>query len=139
MTDISTTPDIVTRTGADAVKNGALKRQRSPAAKVGGAAIWTALMIAGALTLIPISRYAEQEIQTWTLLHANQAGIRDAIAGDWAQSASADYVEAVSELSLDLPKADTGTAFAAAQRATTLDASRAHAWATLAWLEYSKA
>lgn len=101
--------------------------------------MWTALMIAGALTLIPISQYARQEMATWTLLEADDAGIRNAIAGDWAHSGSADYVETVSELSLHLQKADTATAYAAAQRATKLDGSRANAWATLAWLEYSKA
>jgi hypothetical protein len=139
MADNLIASDVVTRTGGDASAKAALRHRRSPASKGGQAAMWTALIVASALTLIPIGRYAGQEIETWRLRESNEAGVRDAIAGDWMHSASADYVETISELSLNLPKADAETAYAAAQRATQLDASRSHAWATLAWLQYSKA
>src|SRR5690242_18893367 len=137
MADNSIPSEVVTRTGADAAVK-AVRRQRAPV-KAGQVIIWIALMGASALTLFPISQYAKQEVEIWKLLQANDAGVREAITGDWMHSASADYVEAISELSLNLPKADTASAYAAALRATELDGSRAHAWATLAWLEYSKA
>jgi hypothetical protein len=138
MADLSDPSNIVTRTSSDGAMKLASRRQHSPASKAGQAAMWAALMVAGALTLIPICTFAEQQMKTWALLRAEEAEVRAAIAGDWANSVSADYVETVSELSLSLPQADTATAYAAAERATGLDASRAHAWARLAWLDYSK-
>jgi hypothetical protein len=53
-------------------------------------------------------------------------------------STSADRLETLSELSLQLPTPDTGSAYAAAQRTTQIDPSRAFAWANLAWLEMKR-
>lgn len=139
MTDTPEPASVVTRTNKDAARKGKARPERSSASKGAHAAMWTAVMIMGAITLIPITGYAQQEIQTWSLLQADEAGINRALAEDWKHSGSASYVEAISELSLDLPKPDLDVAKTAAERATSLDASRAHAWAAQAWFEYTKA
>src|SRR5262245_3818690 len=131
MTDMADTPEVVTRTSPHSALKAQLRRkERSSASKGGRAAVWTAVMLIGAATLLPILRYAQQEMDVWGLLQGERSNVNHAL-NDWLNSGSADYVETVSELSLDLPKPDAAIAYSAAKRATTIDSSRAYAWAAL--------
>ncbi len=116
-----------------------IRKQGSRARKAGSFTIWSSLIAAGILALAPISQFALHEIDTAMLVRADDAAVADALAQDWPHSASAAKLETLSELSLQLPTPDTGSAYAAAQRATQIDPSRAFAWANLAWLESKRA
>ena len=67
------------------------------------------------------------------------AGVTQALQHDWSHSTAPDYVETLAELAMQMPVADTGSAYVAASRATELDSSRAFAWAQLAYLETRRA
>jgi hypothetical protein len=80
-----------------------------------------------------------QEIETWSLVNANEDGIIQALGSDWSSSTSPDYLEALAEQGLGLAKPPVDTVRAAARRAVELDPSRASAWAQLAYLEAKQA
>lgn len=96
---------------------------------------WFGLMAAGVVSIVPMLLFAVQEMNTWALANASPAEARAALTGDWAQSNSPDYLEAVAEQSLRQPVVDEASAYVAAKRAASLDPSRAFAWAMLAYLE----
>ncbi|RYD97571.1 MAG: hypothetical protein EOP61_16515 [Sphingomonadales bacterium] len=115
------------------------RRKSSRLGKVASAVAWLGLMTVGIGAIVPLSLYTLDEINNRLLLQADQAGIEDTLEQDWSHSTSPDYVETVSELAMQLPVVDTGSAYVAASRATELDASRAFAWAQLAYLETRRA
>lgn len=115
------------------------RKEGSRARTAGSLTIWSSLIAAGILALAPIAQFASHEIDIAMLVRADNAAVADALAQDWPHSASAAKLETLSELSLQLPTPDTGSAYAAAQRATQIDPSRPFAWANLAWLESKRA
>lgn len=96
---------------------------------------WFGLMALGAVAIVPMPGFAWQNAATWSLVNSVPADTRAALLGDWSESNSPDYLEAIAELSLQQPTVDEASAFVAARRATQLDPSRAFAWAILAYLE----
>ena len=100
---------------------------------------WFALMALGAVAVVPMLGFAWQNAATWSLANSTPEDARAVLTSDWSGSNSADYLEAVAELSLQQPTPDEASAFVAARRATELDPSRAFAWATLAYLETRQA
>jgi hypothetical protein len=124
------------------VKVVAKRKARRETSRVGWAGnftIWAGLVAGGIAALIPMTNFVREEIETWSLVHADDATVAQALERDWPHATSADQLEALSERSLHLPTPDLGSAYAAAQRATAIDPSRAFAWANLAWLETTRA
>jgi hypothetical protein len=117
----------------------AVRKEPSRARKASNFTLWASLVVGGILALAPIAQFSLKEIDERMLKHADESGIAAALAQDWPHSASADKLETLSELSLELSTPDMGSAYAAAQRVTELDPSRAFAWANLAWLEAKRA
>ncbi len=111
------------------------REKKSRARQAGSFTLWVGLLAGGILSLGPIAQFSLHEVETAQLTHADDATIVAALEEDWPHSDSADRLETLSELSLRLPTPDMGSAYAAAQRATQIDPSRAFAWASLAWLE----
>lgn len=115
------------------------RRKSSPLGKAVNVLAWVGLMAVGIGAIAPLSHFTMDEIQNRLLLQADRAGIEDTLEQDWSQSTSPDYVETLSELAMQLPVVDTGSAYVAASRATELDDTRAFAWAQLAYLETRRA
>lgn len=115
------------------------KERTGKAERAGGFFIWVALLTGGVAAIAPMSHFTIQEMETWSLLQANDATVARTLEQDWPHSTSPDYLEALAELGLQLPVVDTGSAYVAAQRATAIDPSRAFAWAELAYLEMKRA
>lgn len=113
-------------------------RAKSRVLQAGNFTLWVGLLAGAVLALAPIAQFSLHEIETAALTHADDASIVAALEQDWPHSTSADRLETLSELSLQLPTPDTGSAYAAAQRTTQIDPSRAFAWANLAWLEMKR-
>lgn len=134
------TPDLfvnATRAGASrtARKEAGRARRNGPA----GVIIWAALPLLGVAALGPMLTLAEQESRTWMLLQKDNPGVAQAIQTSLSVPQTPDYLEILSELSLQLAKPDLGSAYAAAQAAVSVDPSRAHVWAQLAYLETQRA
>jgi hypothetical protein len=100
---------------------------------------WAAMLVAGAVAVGVLVHFTLQQANTQLLQQADNAGIAQTMAQDVSQSQSPDYAETLAKLAMQLPTPDEGSAYAAATRATELDASRAHAWAQLADLETRRA
>ncbi len=113
--------------------------KRSATTIAGQAVVWLVCLAVGGGSLVPLSQLVQQEVNTLMLVQADDAGVTDALEKDWLKAAPPSYLEALSELSLGLPKPDVNSAYSAVQHATKEDPSRAHAWANLAYLEYQKA
>jgi len=126
MADSTNFQQVVMRTSGDAILKAGLRRKGSPAFKAGRAALWTALMLVGAVTLAPISRYARQEAEILRVLETGKPAPVDL--------RSADYIEALSELA-----SEAGVALLVARSAVDADPSRAFVWARIAYLEAAKA
>lgn len=139
----STTFDqvVVTSVGAPAPAPAPTKKPRptSMVKTAAGIVGWFSLISVGIAAIVPISAFAAQEIQNRVLLHADAAGVKQALEQDWSHSTSPTYVETISELAMQLPVPDVESAYVAASRATELDTSRAYAWAQLAYLEPRRA
>jgi hypothetical protein len=114
-------------------------REESRAKRACGFFAWIGLLAAGVGAVAPLSHFTLQEAQTLMLLQADDAAAAQALEQDWSDSASPDYVETLSELGLQIPVVDAGSAYVAAKLTTQLDPSRASAWATLAYLETKRA
>lgn len=137
----STSFDQIVVQSVGAAKPAPVKKHRKPSRLKSaiGAVGWVGLIAVGIGAIAPLAHFAMDEVQTRLLLQADQAGIEDSLEKDWSQSSSPDYVETLSELAMQLPVVDTGSAYVAASRATELDTSRAYAWAQLAYLETRRA
>ena len=133
---MSVVTGVIRSTGAAGT---APKQGRSKTFLAGRAMLWTALMIVGAATLIPIGGFAAREFETFTLVQADNAGIQKALGRNWPQGTSAAWLETASELGLYLEEPAIEPSLAAARRSVEADPTRASAWAKLAYLEYSKA
>jgi len=112
---------------------------KSRAKQVIGAFAWVGLLTLGIAAIAPISHFALEEAQIVALQNADDVAAGQALELDWSQSTSPDYVETVSELAMQMPVVDTGSAYVAASRTVELDPSRAFAWAQLAELESRRA
>ena len=117
----------------------AIKPGRSQTFLASRAMLWTGVMVVAGATVVPIAAFAAREFETWTLVQATDAGIHDALGQKWPSTAPAPWLEALSELGLELDKPAIEPALEAARRAIEVDPSRASAWAKLAYLEYMKA
>ncbi len=115
------------------------RREKSRSGLAGRAVGWIALIAAGVAAVMPMSRFAEQEIETWALVNANDDGIIEALQADWSVSTSPDYLEALAEQGLGLEKPPIDTVHAIARRVVELDPSRASVWAQIAYLEAKQA
>jgi hypothetical protein len=104
----------------------------------GRAMIWTALLVIGVVTLLPIARFAALDLETWALLQADDAAVKRQLANLDPASAPADYLEALAELGVRPATENFDAAYLADVQVTKLDPARAHAWAQLAWLESRK-
>jgi len=113
------------------------KAERSMTVIAGQAVVWVACLAVGGASLIPLTQAIQQETSALLLLQADNAEVSRVLATQWPGSPS--YLEALSELSLSLPKPDVNSSYSAAERATKADPDRAFAWASLAYLEYGKA
>jgi hypothetical protein len=125
------------RGGVDALRAEA-KARRAPGS-AGKAAYWTALMIGAALTILPIIRFAGQELETFSLLQASDSVVKAELARGGAPGANTAYFEMLAELGSQPATRNDDAALNLATRATSADPSRASAWAQLAWQEYRKA
>ena len=105
----------------------------------GRAMLWTAVLLVGAATLIPITVFASRELKTWALIQADETNIRTELAGIWPRRASGAWLETLAELAVQVDPQDADHALLAAVRATRRDPSRAGAWALQAYLETRKA
>jgi len=101
--------------------------------------MWVGLIVVGLVTLAPVVRFAAIQIRDSSLAEADGAMITAKLAEDWPAQRSANYLETLSELALQLPAPDVDKALLAARRAVEADPSRAYAWATIAYLEAGKA
>ncbi|HEV7692617.1 MAG TPA: hypothetical protein VGO52_17400 [Hyphomonadaceae bacterium] len=135
MTD--TSPQVIQRGGVDALRAQA-KAKRSPGS-AGKAAYWTALIVGAALTILPIIRFAGQELETFSLLQSSDSVVKAELARGGAPGANTAYFEMLAELGSQPATRNDEAALALAARATSADPSRASAWAQLAWQEYLKA
>lgn len=111
--------------------------QRAPLKWRAGA--WVALMVLGMAAVIPMAWFAWERIDAWGLANAGVAQQRAALLGNWEESASPDYLETITEISLNQSIPDEGAAYVAAKRTVELDPSRGFAWASLAYLEVRNA
>jgi hypothetical protein len=139
MSDTATVPDVVTRGSAESALKAAVRPERSNTVLAGRAALWTVLMIVSAITLIPIVRFAAVNLETWTLLQADNASIQRQLIRVGKVSAPPDYLEALAELGVQPATQDIEAAYIAARDAVKADPSRAHAWGLLAYLETQRA
>jgi hypothetical protein len=96
-------------------------------------------MAVSAITIAPIVWSAAIDLETWTLLQADDASIRTKLANVGKTSASADYLEMLAELGAQPATQDLEAAQLAAKKAVEADPSRSHAWALLAYVESVKA
>jgi len=115
------------------------KNAGSTASRAGGVLIWISLSLLAAAAVIPMVSLVNEEARTMTLLASSDDQIRDMLATEGAVVGSPDYLETLSELSMEIPKPDIASSEAAARKAVEIDPSRAHVWARLAWLETQKA
>lgn len=116
-----------------------VKNSTGKAKRAGGLFAWIVLLAGGVAAMAPLSHFTMQEMETWSLLHADNAAVASALEQDWPRATAPDYLEALAELGLQLPVVDAGSAYVAAQRAVTIDPSRAFVWAELAYLEMQRA
>lgn len=137
MADTTSFADIVVQSSVKAAPKPA--RVKSRAKRAVGVFAWIGLLTLGIAAIAPISHFTLLEAQTVALQHADNIAAERALELDWSQSTSPDYVETVSELAMQMPVVDTGSAYVAANRAVELDSSRAFAWAQLAQLEARRA
>ena len=121
--------------------NAAAPASKSPPQSLlaGRAMLWTAALLIGAGTLLPIAGFTSRELRTWSLVHADDQTIRTELAATWPDRASAGWLETLAELGLQVEPQETERAMQAAVRATARDPSRAGAWALQAYLETRKA
>jgi hypothetical protein len=124
------------RGGIDALRAEAKARRSS--GSPGKTAYWTALMVGAALTILPIIRFAGQELETFSLLQASDSVVKAELARGGAPGANTAYVEMLAELGSQPATRNDEAALSLAVRATKADPSRASAWAQLAWQEYHK-
>lgn len=115
------------------------KNAGSPASRAGRAVTWISVSLLAAMAIAPMISAANEEARTMALLSASDDEVRSLLAAEGAVVGSPDYLETLSELSLEIPKPDLASAEAAARKSVELDPSRAHVWARLAWLETQKA
>jgi hypothetical protein len=128
--------DVTTRpSGAAAAEP---KPDRSPPSLAGRFLMWIAIMVAGIAALGPLANLVTREMDTWSLVFADDAAIKAELVREWPAEMSAARLETLAELALDLNPPDTAAAIKAAGRAVEADPSRAGAWAQLAYLEFSR-
>lgn len=137
MADTTSFADIVVQSSVKAAPKPV--RVKSRAKRAVGVFVWIGLLTLGIAVIAPISHFTLLEAQTVALQHADDIAAGQALELDWSQSTSPDYVETVSELAMQMPVVDPGSAYVAANRAVELDPSRAFAWAQLAQLEARRA
>jgi hypothetical protein len=128
-------PDVTTRAAAAATA----PKGAPQSLQAGRAVLWAAILLVGAATLLPITAFASRELKTWSLVNADDATIRSELASVRAERASADWLETLAELGLEIEPQDAERAMRAAASATDKDPSRARAWALQAYLEYRRA
>lgn len=135
MTKSTAIPDVTARaTAAPAAPKGLPNSLLA-----GRAMLWTAVLLVGGATLIPIVTFVSRELQTWSLVQAEEPAIRADLAAAWPDRASPAWLEALAELGLQVDPQDTLHAQQAAALATAKDPSRAGAWALQAYLESKRA
>jgi hypothetical protein len=133
MSAIETAPDVVaTRTSK--------ARPRRPAALAAGRAVlWLAALLLGVVTMLPITGFASRELQTWSLIQADDEAVRAELSSEWPETTSAAHLETLAELGLQIEPQAEERSLLAAKRATAKDPSRAGAWAIQAYLETKRA
>jgi hypothetical protein len=138
MTEMAGVSNVVTRGSANGAQRAAARQERSNTVLAGRAMMWTALLIIGVVTLIPIVRFAALELETWALLQADNAAVQRQLDSINPGFAPTDYLETLAELGVQGETENLEAAYLAAAQATKADPSRAHVWAQLAWLETHK-
>lgn len=127
-------PDVsVSRTGVSPDRQQ--REKGSGVVAAGRMLLWTAVLAVGALTLVPIIRYATVEIGDQSLAQAGDTTARQKATQKLPRYASADYFETIGELAMDVKPSQPAVALRAMQRAVEIDPSRGFAWANIAWLE----
>ena len=84
-------------------KHRPARKETSRARKAGSFTLWAALIAGSILALAPITQFSLHEIDTVTLTRADNASVEAALEQDWPHSMSASKLEALSELSLQMP------------------------------------
>ena len=84
----------------------------SPTFLSGRTILWTSLMLLGVASLVPISGFVSRELETWSLIQADEQTIRQQLAGTWSNTAPAQWLEALAELGLQVEPAEPGQAHA---------------------------
>ncbi len=115
------------------------KNAASPASRVGRIFSWVALSVLGLAAIVPMVSLVNEEARTMTLLAASDDEVRNLLASKASGVSNPNFLEMLSEVSLEIPEPDLASAEAAARKALEMDPSRAHVWARLAWLETQKA
>ena len=139
MSNTATVQDVVTRSSVEIALRAAASPSKSRPSFFVRRIGWIALVVASGLAIAPISRSAMVNLETWTLLSNDDVTLRIQLANADRVSGSADYFEALAELSVQPETMDLEAGRIAAQAAVQADPSRAHAWALLAYLESESA
>lgn len=134
-----TSGDVVQRSGVDHLRAQAkAKARRGGSGSAGKATLWIALMAGAAVTILPIIRFAGQELEGFALLQASDSVVKAELARGGAPGANPHYLEMLAELGSQKATLNDEAGLALAQRVTRADPTRASAWAQLAWQEYRK-
>jgi hypothetical protein len=128
-------PEVTSRANAKTAPSESLPQSLL----AGRAMLWTAVLLIGGGTLLPIAGFASRELKTWSLIHADSQTVRTELTGTWPDRPSAGWLETLAELGLQVDPQEAELAMQAAARATARDPSRAGAWALQAYLETKKA
>lgn len=139
MADLAPRGGVVIRAANDGGTPKPASEPVSAGERAGRLVLWAVLLLVGVGTLAPIIRYAGTALRDTALVQADEATIRRQLSQTWSPFQSADYLETLSELALQLPTPETDRALEAARRAVAADPSRAFAWTTIAYLESEKA
>jgi hypothetical protein len=138
MSNTATISDVVTRNSVQSALKAAPKPDRAHPAFSVRTALWIALMAVSAITIVPIAWTAAVNLETWTLLQADDASVKSKLTNTGKDLASADYLETLAELGVQPATQDLEAARLAAKTAVEVDPSRAHAWSLLAYLDSVK-
>ncbi len=125
----------VSRTRVASGPRQAPETQADRDARTRSIAIWILLLVIGGGALVPVIFAAGRELSVYSLSTADNVSITQRLEQDVPASASAAYLEGLSELHLAAGEGNAERALLAARRAVEKDPGRPYAWATIAFLE----
>jgi hypothetical protein len=127
--------DDVSRTRVASGPRQAAPTQADQDARTRSIFIWVVILVIGAGALVPLVVAAGRELAVYSLATAEDAAIAQRLEHELPDSASAAFLEGLSELHLAAGANNAERALHAARRAVEKDPGRPYAWATIAFLE----